>query len=184
MRVALWWRGDFIDAARHWRGRGQGFQPPAGEDIVNGTPGVPFAVLPASDSAWPAEFERADNARQPDKGYVFKGYKLAGEQRIPTFLYMFDEVAITDTPAPHGDADTADGGFERRFEFRGKIPAGLHFRAALADSIEQDGETFLIDDSLSMRFAGARPVIRAAGGKQELLVPVPGAELVQIITWQ
>ena len=46
MRIALLWRGEYIDAARHWNGRGQGFQPPLAEEVSKGAPGVPFAALP------------------------------------------------------------------------------------------------------------------------------------------
>ena len=34
MRLALIWHGAFIDAARHWTGRGVGFETPLGDDVL------------------------------------------------------------------------------------------------------------------------------------------------------
>ena len=33
-RLALVWQENFIDASRHWTGRGQGFEAPLGENIL------------------------------------------------------------------------------------------------------------------------------------------------------
>ena len=44
MRLALIWQGAFLDAARHWAGRGEGFEGPAGDNILQLHGGAPFAV--------------------------------------------------------------------------------------------------------------------------------------------
>src|SRR4029079_11158869 len=41
MRIALLWQGRFMDASRHWSGRGEGFQPPAGEKVLQLAAGPP-----------------------------------------------------------------------------------------------------------------------------------------------
>ena len=57
MRLAMIWRGSFMDASRHWTGRGQGFEPPLGDDIITLSNQLPFLVNndsksgSASDSA-------------------------------------------------------------------------------------------------------------------------------------
>ena len=38
------WIGDFIDAGRHWTGRGQGSQPPAGQRVVKLGKGACFCI--------------------------------------------------------------------------------------------------------------------------------------------
>ena len=93
MRIALIWQGDFIDAKRHWNGRGQGFQPPSGQSIISGTPGVPFAVINSPSDPWPKTYLRKDNAQLPPikNGYFFKGYQLSGKSRMPIFNYNFGQ---------------------------------------------------------------------------------------------
>ncbi|MFM8891628.1 MAG: hypothetical protein ACKOTB_08400, partial [Planctomycetia bacterium] len=49
LRLALVWRGAFIDAGRHWSGRGPGFQPPLGEGVFTPDPAAAIEVLPAKD---------------------------------------------------------------------------------------------------------------------------------------
>ena len=83
------WQGAFIDAARHWTGRGEGFEPPLGDNILTLPAGVAFAVLEKRDDAWP----------QPprEQGYRFRGYRLTPDDR-PTFLYSFGDVKVEDFP--------------------------------------------------------------------------------------
>ena len=50
MRLAMIWQGDFIDGARHWNGRGQGYQPPAGDAVVNLPEGVAIAALESAEA--------------------------------------------------------------------------------------------------------------------------------------
>ncbi|MDQ3625209.1 MAG: PA14 domain-containing protein, partial [Verrucomicrobiota bacterium] len=73
MNLALLWRGAFMDAARHWKSRGAGRQPPLGYDLVRPVPEStpPFAVLAAAEGEWP----RLDSARRAE-GYAWKGYAL------------------------------------------------------------------------------------------------------------
>ena len=191
MDVALWWRGDFIDAARHWNGRGQGHQPPAGDSIANGTGGSPFGILTTSDQAWPTQHLRKDNERPPQSegGYVFKGYRLSGPARIPTFRYAFGALQVEDTPAPAGNSESADAGFARTLKLTGRPVANLYFRAASGSIEDAGGGKFLIGDQLVMTFKSATPpVLRDANGKKELLIPIKfegtTATIQQTITWQ
>src|SRR5262249_6581280 len=69
MRLAFLWRGDFMDGSRHWVGRGEGYQPPAGDDVVALPDGAPFALLPEGLAPWP-------KASGHEAGYQFGGYEL------------------------------------------------------------------------------------------------------------
>ncbi|MEC7356865.1 MAG: PA14 domain-containing protein [Verrucomicrobiota bacterium] len=192
MRIAMLWLGDFIDAKRHWNGRGQGYQPPAGESVINGPPGVPFAAINNANESWPDSFIRKDNAQLPpiQGGYIFKGYKLTGEERIPTFRYTFGTLSVEDMPSPEGSYDSSDVAFKRSIRIKGEPVKNLYFRAAVGQSIElTDNNTYLIDDSTALTFkSDGKPVIREIGEKKELLVPIQfsndSALIEQTINWQ
>ncbi len=192
MRIAMLWLGDFIDAKRHWNGRGQGYQPPAGESVINGPPGVPFAAISNANESWPDSFIRKDNAQLPpiQGGYIFKGYKLTGEERIPTFRYTFGTLSVEDMPSPEGSYDSSDVAFKRSIRIKGEPVKNLYFRAAVGQSIElTDNNTYLIDDSTALTFkSDGKPVIREIGGKKELLIPIQfsndSALIEQTINWQ
>ncbi|MFP6874465.1 MAG: PA14 domain-containing protein [Verrucomicrobiales bacterium] len=192
MRIAMVWLEDFIDAKRHWNGRGQGYQPPAGQSLVNNTPGVPFAVINDANAEWPQTFLRKDNQQLPpvEGGYFFKGYSLGGEARIPTFRYTFGGLAIEDSPVPEGSSESADAKFVRTLKITGKPVNNLYFRAAVANAIDPGKNgAFAIGDSLIVTFKSiGKPIIRDSGGRKELLVPAKfngnTVTIEQTISWQ
>ena len=59
MSVALLWHGQFMDASRHWTGRGNGWQPPLGYSVVKFPTGVPFAIIGEANTPWPKTSDRA-----------------------------------------------------------------------------------------------------------------------------
>jgi mono/diheme cytochrome c family protein len=156
MRPALFWRGDFMDASKHWVDRGGGYQSPSGEDVVTLTDGAPFAVLADAASPWPKAAGRPE-------GYQFGGYEL-DKKRRPTFEYAFDKVQVRDFFEPvEGKTPT----FKRTIIVHSKeSPAGLWYRAATGKRIEEKGGEFVVDNGLRLRIEGAR--IRGS----ELLLPV------------
>lgn len=192
MRIAMVWLEDFIDAKRHWNGRGQGYQPPAGQSLIKNTAGVPLGVLETTDAAWPQTFLRKDNQQLPPVagGYFFKGYSLSGEARIPTFRYTFGNLAIEDSPVPNGNFDSADASFVRTIKITGKPVNDLYFRAAVADAIDPgENGTFAVGDTLILGLkSSGKPIIREVGGNKELLVPVEFSNnqsiIEQTISWQ
>jgi hypothetical protein len=168
MRLAMIWHGAFIDAARHWNGRGAGFEKPLGDGVMNLPSGAPFGVLADAKAPWPKTEPKA-------AGYRFRGYRL-GEKRQPTFFYSLDGVHVEDYPAPVGEADFYV--LSRTLSLSSdQPPANLWFRAAASDKIESlPGGAYKIDDRLTLKVSGpARPELRNSGGQMELLVPV---------TWQ
>jgi hypothetical protein len=90
LRLALIWQGEFIDAARHWTDRGEGFEEPLGENVIPLPSGVAFDVLEEDDQTWPTKSAK-------ELGYRFRGYRTTEAGR-PTFLYSCQGVQIEDFP--------------------------------------------------------------------------------------
>lgn len=72
----LVWAGDFMDAGRHWTGRGQGNQPPASDSVFTLTKG-----------------------RHLPEGALFKGYSL-DKQGNPTFKVSIGQALLSDSWKP------------------------------------------------------------------------------------
>jgi len=165
--LKLIWHGAFIDAGRHWNGRGQGFEPPLGDHVIHLVGGVPFAVLSATDTPWPKQ-----SARQ--RGFRFRGYRLDSKRR-PTFLYGTPSLTVEDRFEPV--TGKSDSSFRRTLRLRGtkKSATGLWFRAASANRIDALGNRwYRVNGGLKIRIETntGRPVVRTAGQRKELLVPI------------
>ncbi len=177
MRLALLWQGAFIDAARHWTDRGEGYQPPLGDNVLKLHGGAPFAVLAKPDAAWPV-------AAPKTQGWKFTGYRLTPDDR-PTFQYALGDLKVEDFPNPTTGKEpslrrtlklSAAGGMKE-----------LYFRAAVGDKIEALKDGWYRIDGWKMKIEGGTPVLRKSNGKSELLVPIAfkdgRAELVQEFVW-
>ena len=179
--LALLWQGGFIDASRHRTGRAQGFQPPLGGNVVEWTPGAPFARLARPDAPWPEATGKA-------AGFRFRGYRLDEKQR-PTFLYDYGDLAVED--APLAIPGEIDAGFRRTLRVQTRNGAGqIYFRAAASESIEpKSADTFVVNKKVTVKLAGGgQAVVRRQGDKDELLVPVQAAPdgaatLEETLTW-
>ena len=179
MRLAMLWQGAFIDAGKHWTGRGEGYQMPLGDTVLLLHGGSPFAVLSKADEAWPAGSAKA-------QGYRFVGYRLTEDDR-PTFLYALPDVKVEDFPNAVAGKEIA----VRRILHLTTTKAmdNLYYRAAVGTKIEalQDG-WYRIDGTWKMKLdSAAAPVLRQSGGKMELLVPIRfvngKAKFVQEFVW-
>ena len=139
MNLAIAWRGAFIDAARHWNGRGGGAQPPLGFDTFRPAElSPPFAVI-AAGATWPAVDK---NGRA--EGYTWHGYDLDAK-RYPIFHYEWQGVKVTESYEVIGDALAGAGKLVRTLKLDGKIPAGALFRVASAPKITPQGAGFLVE---------------------------------------
>jgi hypothetical protein len=182
LRLAMLWQGAFLNAGRHWSGRGEGFEPPLGDNVLELPKGVSFAVLAKDTDPWPMK-----PARQLGT-YRFLGYRLTEDQR-PTFMYAVGDVRIEDFPNPA--AGKTGVSMVRTFNLTGDNPKNLYFRAMTASKIEalKDGWYRIGGaDSWKMRIESvAAPQLRAAGDNTELLVPVTfkdgKATIVQEFVW-
>jgi hypothetical protein len=179
MRIALIWQGAFIDASRHWTDRGAGFQAPLGDNVLSLAPGSSFARLKSEADEWPKKAAK-------ELGLKFRGYRLEKEQR-PVFRYDFGPVHIEDFP--NGVAAT-NPALRRTIALQTTESVDdLWFRAALAGKVEPGADGwFTIGDGLKIRLqAAAKPVIRKAGDKMELVVPIKfenkQARVVEEFVW-
>lgn len=181
MRLALIWQGDFIDASRHWTGRGEGYQPPLGDNVLALPAGPSFARLETRDALWPTDSARTH-------GFRFRGYEL-GQDRRPTFRYDFGPVHVADFPDAVKGPKAAS--IRRTITLTSEGPAGdLYFRAAVADRVDPAGDNFFrINGDWKLRIGGggATPIVRDSRGKQELLLPIrldrEPVTIVEEIVW-
>ncbi|MEW4529512.1 family 16 glycoside hydrolase [Maioricimonas sp. JC845] len=179
--LKLIWHGKFIDASKHWTGRGQGTQRPLGDHVLPLEDSAPVAVLASADTPWPTESAR-------ERGYRFRGYRLDANGR-PTFVYSWGGGEVRDNPQPLPAGDR-EGTFERKITITAQNETdNVWFRAATGSEIEPgpDG-TYVVDGVLRIRVSGGgEPMLRESAGHRELLVPVQfdgdTAELTQEILW-
>jgi mono/diheme cytochrome c family protein len=174
LRLALVWKGGFIDAARHWTDRGSGFEGPLGDDVLALGAGPTFAVLDKPDAAWPKSAKEA--------GQKFLGYALAKDER-PTFRYTVGGATVEDCPNPSGKDNPT---FIRTLTVTAdKAIEGLYFRAATGSKIAPAANGWYQVDGWKVKITGGEPLVRQAGGKSELLLPVKDgkAKIVQEIAW-
>ena len=176
--LTLIWHGRFIDAGKHWEGRGPGSQGPLGDNIMKLEETVPLAVLESATAEWPKQPPR-------ELGYRFKGYDLDKDGR-PHFHYSTSGFNVRDfpKPVPHGK----DANFERRISITAPNPvSSLYFRAAAGKIEPQADGWYTLNGDIRIRVPGSTPVLRESVGRQELLIPIVfvkgKAELVQEIAW-
>lgn len=181
-RLALAWRNAFIDAGRHWTGRGSGWQPPLGDGVITPDAAAAVAVLPAIDAAWPAGSPRARDGR-------FLGYEVDDKGR-PTFTWVCDGLTINEAVTasePHGQPYLS-----RTLTVRG-APAGLvMFRAARGSEIEEVGDGWWqVDNTWHVRLSGeglARAAVMPVDGAVELRAAIrhrsdTASLFLEEITW-
>lgn len=164
MSLDLIWQGAFIDGGRHWTGRGQGFEAPAGENVTTVNRGTPFALLESQTTAWPDEPNEKLKPR-------FLGYRL-NEKRQPTFRYRFGPLTVSDTPLPKPDGSGITRTLLIEVPSPGSADQPLYFRVLSGGPVEgEDPQTFTFKDDLTVVVPGSElpPFTR----DNELLVPVP-----------
>ena len=190
MRLALVWRGAFIDAGKHWTGRGQGFQSPLGDGVFTPDAAPSIAVLGSPESSWPVAAQRGQPAGGQGDGVRFRGYSLDAQGR-PTFNWSSDGMRIGEKIEP-----IVEGGktmVRRTIRLAGRPAAGeAFFRVAVASKVDEGDSGWLrIDDTWRVRVSGAGvgpAANRTADGKTEVRLRIvwgPGdeAEFVEELTW-
>lgn len=139
-RLALVWQENFIDASRHWTGRGQGFEPPLGENVLPLPDSVVF-VTNLDSGRWPS----ADPAAKPR----FKGYRF-DTQRRPIFTYQLKDVVIEDQPIPVVEGDRPL--LKRKFRITATNTPRLFYLAAEGKTVNVNENKAEIDGRLQTRF--------------------------------
>jgi hypothetical protein len=157
------WRGGFLDATPMWHERGDGSSLPAGSVQYLGKPVPAIEKLTNTQTGW-----AADTA---GTGYKPKGYILDGNDR-PAFRYMIYGSLVNDasTVLPEGQ------GIHREVTVQNPVD-NLFMHLADGNTIEllKNGLYTIDNKSYYIRIddAGdAKPLIRNAGGKQELIIPI------------
>ena len=179
MALAVVWQDRFIDASKHWEGRGQGNQTPLGGNVTMFEKVAPVAVLEDLETAWPQEAPK-------DRGYKFSGYRLDKQGR-PTFRYRFADAEVEDTPLPV--AGDFSGTFRRNVKVTptGQQPdSGIYFRAGAGNIESLEDGWFLLNDTHRIRVetSGKKPFVRKMDVSSEILVPVNGPTMItQEIVW-
>jgi mono/diheme cytochrome c family protein len=166
MRLALLWRGRFLDASPHWTVQGMGQIRPLGSEVVVFPHGSPLAVLPDTDAPWPIE---------PGKmlGLRFQGYQL-GALRRPTLFYSFRNVELEDLFVP---LENGKAGFSRVLKFKGPMPDGTYFRLGSGKLTSMSERSWRYSESLTISVKGPRKAfLRGKTGNQDLLVPLSATE--------
>ena len=183
MQIAMLWHGAFIDGAKHWNGRGQGFQRPSGHYLISLNRDQPFAQLESDDAAWPQAEGRDTRA----KGIRFRGYFLTGEQRRPIFGYKVgDNLNVADYAEPQAGALPS---IVRNLRIRGN--GEVTYLAAAANEITMKDGGYIVGDSmLKVSFpeiGDLQPNIRENAGRKELIIKlnVDGrVTLKQLYEWK
>lgn len=184
LRLALVWRGPFIDAGKHWTGRGQGFQSPMGEGVFSPDAATPLArfddVAAMKSAAWPPGSSR--NADGPADGHRFTGYRLDADGR-PAFLWRWGDCSVQERFEPialTGDAPLPSGktvGLRRIVTVTGPPqPTVAAWRVATGKEIEAvDGGWYVVDHAWRVRVGGGAAgtiVRREADGLVDLRLPL------------
>ncbi len=185
MNVVMVWQGAFIDAKRHWTGRGTGNQPPLGYGVVRTaeSPQHALAELTGTDADWPAPSAK-DQGKSTD--YRFLGYEL-GARRFPVFRYRYDDVDVSESFEVSGSLKEGALKLTRRVSLKSSgNPANLIFLAASGKVVSTAGGWALGPArEVLLTVDGGQPVLRAKGN--ELRVPVQlingAAQLSMTYTW-
>lgn len=160
------WKGDFVNAATMWVGRGGG-NLSLNEDAAITITGAPsLAYLNNEEAVWP-------DSLQDGMDYRLNSYQFDGEGRL-TFSYELDGVDIEDRIIPANE----NRELERSITFESVASnEDLYFRIAKGENIswmpnglyQVDDKTYFIRlDRENRRSAW----IRSSGGGQELVIPV------------
>ncbi|HSJ01208.1 MAG TPA: PA14 domain-containing protein [Verrucomicrobium sp.] len=169
MNLDMVWQGAFMDAKRHWTGRGAGDQPPLGYDVAALSQTRSLAVLDSGSAPWVSAYKKEEPR---DPAYRFLGYELDGK-RQPTFKWQFKEVQVEEKFQPNGDYKSGTARLKRTVTLTAKAPVnGLHFLALSGGNVEIKGKDFVVDKVVKFSVEGAEPVVRKEGGRTEVMLPV------------
>jgi mono/diheme cytochrome c family protein len=183
--LAMLWHGAFMDASKHWNGRGQGYQPPLGDNVLRLEARPILAVLEDASQAWPREAPR-------ESGYRFRGYRLEDKLK-PVFLYQYQDIRVEDFFDPTSDKDFTPIKRTVRLSSEKQVE-GLWFRVVAANALELKGHTLQVDNDWQLTVSGdvGARVVRKDGNRTEVIVPVTWrktatgtyrAEIIQLFEW-
>lgn len=161
MIVAIW-RGGFLDATPMWHDRGDGSSRPAGSVQYLGKPVPAIEKLHDATAAWVLD--------TVGTGYKPKGYVLNADD-VPAFKYLIYGVPVNDASTLMDKGQ----GIHREITLANAVD-GLFYHLASGNIETLGNGLYAIDDqSYYIRIddaGGAKPLVRDADGKQELIIPI------------
>ena len=167
------WKNEFINASRHWTGRGQGPTSPAGDSVNRLETWTPLISENDIAVTWPQQSGR-------QLGYRFGGYRL-DQQGHPTFNYFIGGTMIAETIRPSNS-----GGLVRSIHIESKsLPSSMIWRIARAKDIQPDQQGYLVD-AIRLFITGAQCQIVSVDGQSELrarIEPANKVSITQRIEW-
>ncbi len=169
LALALVWKNDFIDAGKHWVGRGPGNQAPLGDLVLNVESRTPVATLESATAPWPDKTAR-------ELGHQFLGYVLnsAGQ---PTFRYRVNNIEVEDALKPLlVDGAAAAAGFERTITVRNHNAKNVFIRLARGKVENKRAGVFVVDGQLELDCGNAPVQIVRVGQADELRMALQDPE--------
>ncbi|GAB2585579.1 family 16 glycoside hydrolase [Spirosoma areae] len=165
------WRGWFLDTTPMWHDRGDGSSRPMGMVQRLGAPVLFLSKLASAQANWPTDTTGST--------YRPKGYVLDENDR-PTFRYQSYGSSVDDKVRVLGEGK----GIQREVTIANPA-SDLYARLISGASISAlENGLYLVDGQQYVRIdevGGAKPTIREAGGRQELIVPVKGKLIYSIL---
>lgn len=162
-RLALLWRGDFMNARGTWQGRAGQLETPEGSSLLTLPPGDAIVSLEDASAPWPILSGR-------EAGWRHAAVRRDAERR-PIFrrLHAGDGVEVEESIRPRYDA----GGSTAIRSIRVWGGESLLLRLAVAGEIEREGEDFRTDAGVLYRVAGGIPTLVDGAEGRELRVRIP-----------
>ena len=176
-RMAILWQENFIDASRHWTARGQGFEAPLGENILQLHDGVVFTTEPITDK-WPSEFSAEQRPQ-------FKGYRF-DKLRQPIFNYVVGGVTIADHPLPESIDDRPL--IKRTLRFTSADAKTISYLAAIGSMVEINDATIKVGSDYKTELTNVKEIKLVKLGDKQAAVAVidlssGSAEVEQSYDW-
>lgn len=182
MMLAKIWKNAFIDASKHWIGRGPGTQEPLGDAVITIDRATPVARI-EPESPWPTDDAFKRSIR-------FLGYRLDPAGR-PLFRYSVDDLIVEEAVLPL-ESDSSSKSLRRTFTITGRGVATMLVAAGQVELLEGEGTespTYKIDNAYRVVIHGGKLQQVRSGDRDELRVTIDLGEsestavVTQNITW-
>ncbi|MFO0922450.1 MAG: family 16 glycoside hydrolase [Pirellulales bacterium] len=172
MSLARIWQNEFLDASKHWVGRGPGYQGPLGDHVVSFEKRIPIARLDSMDAAWPKEAAR-------ELGVRFIGYRLDAQKR-PIFRYRIAECEVEEVLVPKQVEGQDKKEILRTFRLKRTSDAPIYLRLPVLDWKSSDGKTF-VGPGIELQLEGGelQQVKTAEGTEWRMSIPKEEHSIIQ-----
>ncbi len=159
------WKGGFMNATPMWHDRGNGSARALGS-VVKLSDAPTVAYLADKNGQWPANFEA--------NIFKSKGYDIDQSGR-PVFKYIVNGTEVEDRTFPEEEGKV----LTREIKVNGQKQANLYCRIVEGTDITAlpDGTYTVNNKAFYIKMGdtgGAKPEIRSAGNRKELIVPIDG----------